>query len=105
MARTRAGCREVTVVVGTAEAALGTQAESPTLESYHVARSVRTLGGMRGMRVNSCGILLSSAVCVGDPKAEADGEWEVDFEEIAVDLLQARFGNLAVDLLRCELMA
>jgi hypothetical protein len=39
------------------------------------------------------------------PKVEADREWEVDFEEIAVDLLHARFGNLAVDLLRCELMA
>ena len=34
-------------MAGTAEAALGTQAESPTREWYHVARTLRTLGGTR----------------------------------------------------------
>jgi hypothetical protein len=34
-------------VAGTAEAALGTQAESLTREWYHVARTLRTLGGTR----------------------------------------------------------
>src|SRR6266852_1299302 len=35
----RTECREGAVVVGTAESALGTQAESPTREWYHVART------------------------------------------------------------------
>ena len=42
--RTRAECREVAVVAETAEAEAGTQAESPTGESYHVPRELRVPG-------------------------------------------------------------
>jgi hypothetical protein len=47
--RTRPECREVTVVAGTAEVEFATKVESPTRESYHVARTLRTLGGTRAI--------------------------------------------------------
>jgi hypothetical protein len=66
-------------VVGTAEAALGTQTESPTREWYHLARILRTLGGTRG---GQSWDLASFGWLVGDPEFVADDEWEVLFREV-----------------------
>jgi hypothetical protein len=57
--RTRAECREVAVVAETAEAETGTQAESPTGESYHVPRAERLSPLRRLSLLNEGGMLLA----------------------------------------------